>query len=495
MSPSRILYLVFLTGLLSEVGLLHAAEESLRVGVAEVDITPPMGFLMAGYYHERKATGTRDALQAKAIVFRGPKEQAALVVCDLTGIAADLSFEVRRRASAKTGIPEKHIVVAATHSHTAPDYTRDLYQHLAAKGKAPDKPRYAAKLIAGIVEAIVKAHGNAMPATLEAGSARQAKAVSFNRRFVMKDGSVKTWMRLDHPDVVRAAGPIDPEIGMVLARAVEGKKPIGVLSNFALHLDTVGGTMWSADYPYYIDKAVRRALGKGVVSVFGLGCCGDINHVDPVAKERNKTEFIGESLGKTVEGKIGKLRPLKRQTLRVRHTKVMVPMQKVSPEQAMRARPLLLDARAGKKVEFFDLVRAHKAVVLDGLQNKASRGRAEDAISWGLSHAWAGVGTHLPVEVQAIGLGDEVGIVCLPGEVFVELGLAIKQASPFKTTLIVELSNCVETMYVPTRTAYAGGSYEVTNSALEPGSGEMLAEAAIRLLRDIARENVGTGKK
>jgi neutral ceramidase len=115
-------------------------------------------------------------------------------------------------------------------------------------------------------------------------------------------------------------------------------------------------------------------------------------------------------------------------------------------------------------------------------------------INWGLTRTWAGVGDHLPVEVQAIGLSDEVGIVCLPGEIFVELGLAIKQASPFKTTLVIELSNAVETMYVPTRAAYAGGSYEVANSAVEAGSGEMLVEAALRLLRAMAREQ-GRGEK
>ena len=70
---------------------------------------------------------------------------------------------------------------------------------------------------------------------------------------------------------------------------------------------------------------------------------------------------------------------------------------------------------------------------------------------------------------------------------FVELGLAIKQASPFRTTLVVELANCVETIYVPTRAAYAQGSYEVTNSTVQPGSGEMLVEEAVRQLRS-ARE-------
>ena len=85
-----------------------------------------------------------------------------------------------------------------------------------------------------------------------------------------------------------------------------------------------------------------------------------------------------------------------------------------------------------------------------------------------------------------IALGSDAAIVCLPGEVFVDLGLAIKQASPFETTLIVELSNAVETIYVPHRAAYAGGSYEVTNSTLQPGGGEILVETAVTLLRDAA---------
>jgi hypothetical protein len=55
--------------------------------------------------------------------------------------------------------------------------------------------------------------------------------------------------------------------------------------------------------------------------------------------------------------------------------------------------------------------------------------------------------------------------------------------------LVIELSNCVETVYIPNRAAYAGGSYEVTNSALQPGSGEMLVEAALSLLREAAATN------
>jgi neutral ceramidase len=223
-----------------------AADGTLQVGLAEEDITPPAEFPMAGYYHERLADGTLDPLKAKAIVFRGPREDAALVVCDLIGISADLAGAVRKRASEKTGIAVSNIVVSATHSHTAPDYSGELYRYLGGTRLDPVRTAYIERLISAPADAIAKAHAAAGPAVLEAGSATQAPPISFNRRFVMRDGSVRTWMSLDNPEVVRAAGPVDPDIGLLLIRT-EGGEPLGVVSNFALHLDTVGGLKWSAD--------------------------------------------------------------------------------------------------------------------------------------------------------------------------------------------------------------------------------------------------------
>ena len=136
---------------------------SLLVGVAETDITPPVGFPMAGYYHERLAEGTIDPLKAKAIVFRDGDTAGALVVCDLIGIATDLSREVRRRASEKTGIPETNIAISATHSHTAPDYMKELYLYLGKEKQEELRATYIEKLINGPVEAIVQAHANAKP--------------------------------------------------------------------------------------------------------------------------------------------------------------------------------------------------------------------------------------------------------------------------------------------------------------------------------------------
>jgi len=464
-----------------------AIQAETRVGVAEADITPPLGFPIAGYYFERPAAGVHDPLKAKAVVFVGDSDQAAIVVCDLTGVAADLTAEVRRRAAEKTGIPAANIVVSATHSHTAPDYGKDLYDLLAAKVGAK-KTRYSETLINGIVEAIVKAKQTAGKASLFAGSATQTTPISFNRRFVMRNGSIRTWMNLKNPDVVRPAGPSDPEVGLLLVRSAKDQKPLGIVSNFALHLDTVGGLYWSADYPYYVEQELRKSLAGGLISIFGNGCCGDINHIDPSRLERNRTDFIGRSLAATIKAAVATLRPLERPDLRVRTTTVRLPLPEISPADVKRAELLLKAVRAGQKVEFFEHVMAYKTVMLDGLRNQPPYSHPEDYLKVGLSHKLAGSGDSIPVDVHAICLGKDVAIVCLPGEVFVDLGLAIKRGSPFRTTLVVELSDCVETLYIPTRAAYAGGGYEVTNSAVQPGSGELLVECALRLLRAAASD-------
>jgi len=486
----------FLTGAFLLNGLLftcgacnvcHAQSPPIKVGMAETDITPPNGFPMAGYYHERLAEGVRDPLKAKAIVFRQGNRSAALVVADLTGIARDLYIAVRRAAAKETGIAEHHIVLSATHSHTAPDYTRHLYEYLDNTPDSDDAhDNYPEKLIAGCVDAIVRANKSVQPVIIEAGSARQKTPVAFNRRFVMSDGSVRTWQSHSNPDVVRAAGPIDPDIGLLRFRLEQDRKTIGVLSNFALHLDTVGGKQWSADFPFYIQQCLRKEFGDAAISVFGIGTCGDINHSDPNRRERNKTDFIGNSIAETIGAALPQLKPVEAPTFQVRTTTVNLPMRDVTQQDLSRAKELIPIAQAGGKVEFFELVSAYRAVVLDQLQHKVPRTDWQKLLTWGLSHAWHGVGQSLPTEVTTMTLGSDVAIVFLPGEVFVELGLAIKQGSPFRTTLVIELSNCVETMYIPTRAAYAGGSYEVTNSALRPGCGEMLVEAALKLLRESA---------
>src|SRR5947207_9569674 len=114
-----------ITGWFFSLSAVHAAEP-LKAGVAVVDLTPSLGYRMAGYYSERRNTGTHDPLLAKAVVFQQGDVRAALVECDIVSMPAAVSSEARARAEKNTGIPARQITVAATHSHTGPLFSGPL---------------------------------------------------------------------------------------------------------------------------------------------------------------------------------------------------------------------------------------------------------------------------------------------------------------------------------------------------------------------------------
>jgi hypothetical protein len=435
----------------------------LEVGVAAIDITPPHGYRMAGYFHERVNTGTRDPLFAKAIVFRQGDRQAALVCCDLVAITEGVSHLARAKAAQTTGIPATNIAIAATHSHTGPLYfgvlrNRFHKQAVARNGRDPhEEVDYSAQLTERIANAIAQAQANAAPARLAAGSARET-TLSFNRRFHMKDGTVRFNPGAFNPDIVRVAGPIDPEVGLLLVRTARDNRPLAALTVFALHLDTVGAAEYSADYPAYLEAGLKEAFGPGFVSLFGAGTCGDINHINVKTREQAKTAAIGARLTQTVKQGLATLPAVAEPSLDVAAATVNVAVQRPTPAEIADAESKMGQI-GSSSLSFLEQVKA--VTVVDLAENYREPTTA--------------------LEVQVFRLSRDVGIVTLPGEVFVELGLAIKKASPFRTTIVIELTNSIPA-YVPTKKAFAEGSYEVVNSRVQAGGGERLVETAIELL-------------
>jgi len=450
-------------------GAVHAAE--MEAGVAVVDITPTVAYRMCGYFHERLSTGTHDPLMAKAIVLRQGRCQAALVFCDLIGFPLELTVHVRRVAEQKTGIPAANILLAATHTHTGPLYTGAMRKHLhelavTEKGSDPaERVDYPAQLVEKLVQVIVDAQAAvAGPVKLEAGVARQEEQISFNRRFHMKDSNV---VRFNpgkmNPNIIRPAGPIDPDVGILLFRTADDR-PLASLTVFALHLDTVGGVEYSADFPYYLEQSLRQELGGKFVSLFGNGTCGDINHID-VSHSRpqqghEEARRIGLALAATVKGKLGDLKEVEKPSLDVRTEVVDVPLQQYDEKEIAWAKEAMKKVHTNE-LPFLDRVKAYKIMALELIEDDT-----------------------LPMTVQVFRIADDVALVALPGEVFVDLGLAIKRGSPFATTMVIELAHDAPG-YVPTRKAFAEGSYETVNSRVQPGGGEMLVETALKLLNEL----------
>ncbi len=437
--------------------------QQLQAGVAVADITPPIGYRMCGYFNERLSTGVLNPLHAKALVLRQGGTRAALVFCDIIGISADVSKRARQQAQQQTGIPADNILLAGTHSHTGPlyfDALRDYFheQAVAKQGKDPCEQRdYPSELVAGIVQAIKEAGAKIRPVQAQAGVA-QRQGLSFNRRFRMKDGTVQFNPGVLNPDIVRPAGRIDPRVGFVFFREPNGKDTFAGLVNFALHLDTTGGTLYAADYPYFIEQNLRERFGKDFTLLFGTGTCGDINHIDVTSKDRLTPEKIGATLAGTVAA--AQSTAIAKPSLAVRRAVVEVPMQKFSAAEVAQAKKDM--AKIGTdQMSFLDQVRTYKIV---DIQSRS--------------------GATIPLEVQVFRLSDEVAVVGLPGEVFVEHGMAIKKTSPFPVTLVIELCQD-DVAYVPTKKAFAEGSYETVNSRIAPGGGEAMVEAAVRLLKEL----------
>ncbi|HEV9038703.1 MAG TPA: neutral/alkaline non-lysosomal ceramidase N-terminal domain-containing protein [Puia sp.] len=456
----------------------------LKGNMTQANITPPVGCRLAGHFYEIFSTGVHDSLWAKAMVLQQGKEKFAFVFCDLIGLTTHVSANARLQASAKTGIPVKNIMITAAHSHTGPLFYgfQHTYFHrralAAGKGQDPhERLDYSRFLVRKIVAAIVKANGAIHPVQLVAGIGEQ-NGLSFNRRYYMKHGPVLFNPGPLNPDIAGPAGPIDPAVGILLLRDGRSQKYEGGLTVFAMHADCIGGTEMSADYPYFLERTLKGRWGKGFISAFSLGPSGDINDVDvkkdqPIYSAAN-TERIGQTLGKTVINTVPGLPVISRPALAMLSTKILLPLQVPTKEQIDSARVLInslyevkktgryLANAGGESGDFLKRVEMSKYLAL------ADRKKA------------------VQVEVQVFRIDDETALVGLPGELFVELGLAIKKRSPFKNTIVMTVCND-KTSYIPTQKAFREGSYEVTNAIVKSGDGEMLVTTALRLLAEIKR--------
>ena len=430
-------------------------KSNLEVGFGIVDISGDSAVIL-------------DPIHVKAVVLRQGAEQIALVECDQTGVSTELTTSARQIASLKTGIPYGNICVAATHTHMASP-TKDIKS--------------------AVVQAISEAQANLKPVKLKSALGQQFN-VSFNRRYFMKDGSVVFNPMFLNPDIVRPAGPIDPEVGIVIFYDVATNKPVSGLINFALHLDIVKeyGAVYqksgpgsrnsvSADYPYWIETSLRKDFGKTFNSIFFTGCCGNINHWDfskpgPQSGHMTKSKQVGDSLYSSISRAL----PTAIEeipSLASRSRVLYVPLQSFTAEDLAWAKSVKSSSLSGKSEEpgerkqFLDNVKRRRILWLDEQKQKGI--------------------VSVPLDVQVFRLSDNTAIVTLPGEMFVEYGLTIKNFSPFDNTIIVELANN-GVSYVPNKKAFSQGGYEVENSRLAPGGGEILAEAAIQMLKELKND-------
>lgn len=440
----------------------NSAAGELRVGAAAVVITPPDGTPMAGYYRKRLSEGTLDDLYSKAVVFERDGVKAAIVVCDILTLPRHTIETARRLIEQQIGIRGDAVMIAATHSHTSPVVSGENTRDKLDGGDTEPALKFTENLPKLIAQSVAEANRKLAPARGSATIAHE-DGVSFNRRFWMRDGSVSWNPPKQDKNIIRAAGPIDAEVGFLYFDTPDAK-PITSVVNFALHSDTTGGQKFSADYMGHLSRLLAEYKGREMMTLFALGACGNINHRDIAWADNQKgiaeSFRIATALAGTINRSWVKLQPIDTSKIQIRSEIVKLPTAPINDEDIAKANEVL-KRLTDPKTTFTEQVKAFQ--VLDIAARK---------------------GRPLEVEVQVIALGKDVAFVSLPGEVFVELGISIKKASPFKHTIIVELANG-SIGYIPNKSAYPEGQYEVTSARCAAGSGEMLVTAALKLLNEI----------
>ncbi|MCC6857179.1 MAG: hypothetical protein IT158_01390, partial [Bryobacterales bacterium] len=398
-------------------------------------------------------------LWAKAIVLEKDGATAALVVCDVSGLPRAVVEQARQLIARESGIEASHVMISATHSHTGPVILSGGSRYNLEGEMLRIATEYMAALPGRIAESVRLANAALKPARVSAGLGAEP-SLTFNRRFHMKDGTVGWNPGKLNPNIVRPAGPIDPQVPVVYFEQPDGS-PLAAYVNYALHLDTVGGLQYSADYPYTLGKVLHEAR-PGLLTVFSIGCAGNLNHIDVHWRDRqkghNEAARIGAVLAAEVLKTMKRLEPLEGGSVRAGSEMLNLPLPEVTAADLEWARKITPTFGTKNAAPFMDLVRAFK--ISDVVERS---------------------GKPLEAEVQVIALGRDVAWVGLPGEIFTELGMAIKMASPFRYTVVAELANG-SVGYVPDRKAYPEGAYEAVSARCAAGSGEMLVEAAVRLL-------------
>ena len=444
--------------------IVQAQAGDFRVGAARVEITPKDGTPLGGFYKFRGSEGVLDPLYAKTLVFEKDGVHAAIVVLDLSGTVRPLVAAARKAIQEQCGIEGDHVMISGTHTHSGPQQPRGSLMDDITKVNSPPGVAYISSLPGLIAQSVKEAKAKLMPAKTAVAVGR-AEGISFNRRVLREGVKEAIWQpkKID-PTTEKPAGPVDPEVGVVAFHGTGADAaPLGALLNFAMHPTSVGaGTKISADYPGVFTKLVSERHGPGMISVFANGCCGNINHGDYINGKRRTTLELGTALADATDAAWASLKAVSTFAPRVRSEQVTLQRRSFTPEQIAKAKDMA--AKMFTK-NFGTVPMAETVCILETVEKQ---------------------NVPLLAEVQVIALSDELAIVALPGEIFVELGLALKKASPFKTTLIAELANG-SVGYVPNREAYPQGNYEIVSARGEVGSGEKLVEVALRLLGEVKK--------
>lgn len=450
-------------------------EKVFKAGAATSVITPPLGYSLNGNFQDGKAKHVHDDTHAKAIVMDDGENKLAIVVSDLCMVYKETLDKAKKKAHEHTGIPVEHMMMSATHTHSG-GTACSVFQ-------SDPEPSYLDFLSERIADALIRANNNLVPAEIGWGKGHEASQVH-NRRWHLKDNSkninpfggvdkVRMNPGIQSPNLKEPAGPIDPEVSVVALKSKSGH-PIAVLANYSLHY--VGGTgpgEVSADYFGMFGKRIKELVGEGephrpFVGIMSNGTSGDINNIDwksgswkpsgAYAQMQRVADIVAGETYKVVSG----LQFQSWVPLASAQKEISLAVRKPTQQELTRAKGILEKHKGEQVLRDRDAIYARESVLLDKFPHS------------------------VPLIIQAFRIGD-LAISAIPCEVFVEIGLEIKEKSPFDSNFTISLANGYNG-YLPTPKQHALGGYETwraRSSYLEVEASDKIIDTLFPILKTL----------
>ncbi|HUS90290.1 MAG TPA: neutral/alkaline non-lysosomal ceramidase N-terminal domain-containing protein [Phycisphaerae bacterium] len=401
--------------------------DPLRAGVARVDITPAKPVTLAGYASRKDLSrGVHDPLSARVVAFEQAGRRLVLVSTDILGFYGGTAGIFRKAILAACRLQPSELFLAAIHTHSAPDVGID------PESRHPHNVEYVRTLETRLVDAVREAFAGTAPARVAVGAG--ACPVGVNRREEVTDAAGNREVRLGRNPSL----PTDREVQVLRISRADGTDLLAVVFAYATHSTSLGpgNLLISGDVHGLAEQFLERHLGGGVIVPGFAGASGDIDPWFRVLPEFNtrggwvpEPALLGTMLGEEV-------------------AHVLNSIQEPAANGPINT--------------------AFKAVMLPGKSRGQTRQAEEEPVEFSLTAGRVG-------DVAFVGLG---------GEVFNEVGLAIKAASPFPHTFVITHCNGAAG-YLPTEASYDQGGYEVRSSPFAPTAAEQVIEEASRMLRTL----------
>ncbi len=412
------------------------AEARFSAGAARADITPD---LRLSNWVTHKPYGTMlEPIFARAVVLAQGDNRVALVSWELLYAMEGAVAEVRRRIQAATGIASDHILISATHNHSAPwapiigdPLTQAEHKVLEAFLSDPVYPEWQEKLFLATVKAVRQADEQRVPATL--GIVRTyAGDMIFNRRPRRPDGTVQSMMLPPNPYALAQGlrfGPMDPTFTLLSLRSSD-HKAVAAIGHLPCHAVGIYPSFdgISGDWPGALCDRLQTQFGGEAMVL--QGCAGDMVPIRRGQDARSNMVSVLSERCRDLE-KLSFLLPMTN-ALRVANRKIHAPLDTVPRKEMGRG--------------------------------------------------------FMSPEVQVVTCGD-LAIVALPGEPLIGLALEIQKRSPMPHTLVVGYANGYGTQYVGLPGEKALGGYETTSRNLgQDQCGQLLVDTTIDLLKVLKTE-------